>query len=61
VRTSWRRKDKERESEGRQIWSTYFLYVYENRITRPIEIVVRSKGGMRENDGEENLRCVTNM
>jgi hypothetical protein len=30
----------------------YFIFMYENRIMKPVEIVLRNRGGrMRENDG----------
>jgi hypothetical protein len=30
----------------------YFVFLYENRRVKPIEIVLRRRMGMRENDGE---------
>jgi hypothetical protein len=32
----------------------YFAFVYESRKTKPIEIVLRREGGIRENDGGVN-------
>jgi hypothetical protein len=29
----------------------YFLYIYENRTMKPVEIVLRMGGGISENDG----------
>jgi hypothetical protein len=28
------------EGEGGQIWSMYFVYIYENRMMKPLEIVL---------------------
>jgi hypothetical protein len=40
------------KSEGGQIWSMYFVFVYENRTVKPIEIVLKKgEGEVRENDG----------
>jgi hypothetical protein len=33
------------ESEGGRIWSMCFVYVYENRTTKPIEIILKSREG----------------
>jgi hypothetical protein len=39
--------------EGGQIWWMHFVFMYENRMMMPVEIVLRrGGGGMRENDGE---------
>jgi hypothetical protein len=32
-----------RESEGGQIWSMYWVYMYENKTIKPAEIVLRSE------------------
>jgi hypothetical protein len=43
------------EGEGGQIWSMYFVYMYENRTMKPAGIVLKRQGkGMRENDGGSN-------
>jgi hypothetical protein len=40
----------ERVKEGNN--GIYFVYVYENRIMKTVEIVLRKgRGGMRQNDG----------
>jgi hypothetical protein len=39
------------ESERGQILSMCFVYMNENTIMRPVEIVLRRGRGMRENDG----------
>jgi hypothetical protein len=33
------------ESKGKQIWLMYFIYMYENRTMKPVEIVLRSGEG----------------
>jgi hypothetical protein len=40
---------KKRMSEGGQIWWMYFIFMYENRIMKPVEIVLRRGRG---NEGE---------
>jgi hypothetical protein len=45
-----------REGEGGQIWWMYFVYVYENRIMKLVEVVLRrGRRGRRENDEGMNL------
>jgi hypothetical protein len=34
--------------EGKQIWLMYFVYAYENRKLKPVEIVIRSREGGEE-------------
>jgi hypothetical protein len=36
----------------------YFVSIYENRRMKPVEIVLRTGRGMRENDGGVNLRYI---
>jgi hypothetical protein len=45
----------ERVKEGELIWWMYFVYVYENRTMKPVEIVLRGRRGMREYDGGVNI------
>jgi hypothetical protein len=33
------------DSAGGQIWLTYFIFTYENRTMKPVEIVLRSGEG----------------
>jgi hypothetical protein len=40
-----------RKFEKGQIWLIYFIYWYENRTMKPLEIVLRRGEGMRKNDG----------
>jgi hypothetical protein len=40
------------EGEGRQIWLMFFVFVYENRIMKLVEIVLRGEDGMRKNNGQ---------
>jgi hypothetical protein len=44
VDTSGREEGKQR-SEGGQTWWSTFLYVYENRTIKPVEIVLRREEG----------------
>jgi hypothetical protein len=45
-----------RQNERRWTWSKYFVYVYEGRTIKPVEILLRRGEVMRENDvrGESN-------
>jgi hypothetical protein len=40
-----------RESEGGQIWWLCFVYLYENRTMKTVEIVLGRGERMKENDG----------
>jgi hypothetical protein len=33
-----------------RIWSMFFVYLYENRTTKPVEIVLRSVWGVSEGE-----------
>jgi hypothetical protein len=33
------------KDEGMQIWWMYFVFIYENRIMKPVEIALRRAGG----------------
>jgi hypothetical protein len=35
------------ESAGGWTWSSYFVYLYENRIMKPVEIILRRRPGGR--------------
>jgi hypothetical protein len=41
-----------REDAGGRIWWVYFVYVYERRTMKTVEVIVRrGRRRMRENDG----------
>jgi hypothetical protein len=40
-----RKEEGNRESEGGLIWWMYFVYVNENKVMKPVEIVLRSQVG----------------
>jgi hypothetical protein len=41
------------EGEGGRIWWMYFVYMYEHRTMKLVEIVLRRGEEMRENDGRD--------
>jgi hypothetical protein len=34
-----------------KLWLKYFISLFENRIMKPVKIILRGEMGMRENDG----------
>jgi hypothetical protein len=34
------------------MWWICFVFIHENKIMKPVEIVLRGKGGIRESDGD---------
>jgi hypothetical protein len=55
-RYQWEGGREDRKNKRRQRWWMYFVFMYENKTMKPVDIVLRGEGGIREHHrrGESN-------